>query len=101
MTPLLCAQLIDVLTTGEEVCWAELPPRTTGGISPPQLHLTMLANCFRAPMSDRLRLASCAYHMHIATVGRLRYLGAAAPPEKAAHMLVGATAEKPRRACCA
>jgi|EP01046_Picozoa_sp_COSAG06_P071047 hypothetical protein len=24
------------------------------------------------------------------------YLGAAAPPEKAAHMLVGATAEKPR-----
>ena len=29
------------------------------------------------------------------------YLGAAAPHEKAAHMLVGATAEKPRRACCA
>ena len=27
-------------------------------------------------------------------------LGAAAPPEKAAHMLVGAAAEKPRRACC-
>ena len=58
MTPLLCAQLIDVLTTGEEVCWAELPPRMTGGISPSQLHLTMLANCFRAPMSDRLRLIS-------------------------------------------
>ena len=72
VTPLLCAQLIDVLTTGEEVCWAELPPRMTGGISPPQLHLTMLANCFRAPMSDHLRLASCAYHMHIAAVGRLR-----------------------------
>ena len=29
------------------------------------------------------------------------YLGEAAPPEKAAHMLVGTTAEKPRRACCA
>ena len=28
-------------------------------------------------------------------------LGAAAPPEKAAHMLVGAAAEKLRRACCA
>ena len=35
VTLLLCAQLIDVLTTGAEVCWAELPPRTTGGISPP------------------------------------------------------------------
>jgi hypothetical protein len=35
VTPLLCAQLIDVLTTGEKVCRAELPPQTTGGISPP------------------------------------------------------------------
>eukprot|EP01046_Picozoa_sp_COSAG06_P018066 COSAG06_NODE_1245_length_10117_cov_28.671990_18_plen_135_part_00 len=38
----------------QEVCWAELPPRTTGGISPPQLRLAMLANCLRGPMSDRL-----------------------------------------------
>jgi hypothetical protein len=45
VTPLLCAQLIDVLTTGEKVCRAELPPQTTGGISPPQLRLTMLSNC--------------------------------------------------------
>ena len=72
VTPLLCAQLIDVLTTDEEVCWAELPPRTTGGISPPQLHLTMLASCLRDPMSDRLRLAGYAHHVHIATFGRLR-----------------------------
>ena len=72
VTLLLCAQLIDVLTTDEEVCWAELPPRTTGGISPPQLHLTMLASCLRDPMSDRLRLAGYAHHVHIATFGRLR-----------------------------
>jgi len=26
VTLLLCAQLIDVLTTGADVCWAELPP---------------------------------------------------------------------------
>ena len=72
VTPLLCA-LIDVLTTGEEVCWAELPPGTNGGISPPpQLHLTMLANCLRDPMSDRLRLAGYAHHVHIAAFGRLR-----------------------------
>ena len=43
--PLLSVQLIDVLTTGEKVCRAELPPQTTGGISPPQLRLTMLSNC--------------------------------------------------------
>ena len=72
VTPLLCAQLIDVLTAGAEVCWAELPPRTTGGISPPQLHLTMLASCLRDPMSDRLRLAGYAHYVHIATFGRLR-----------------------------
>ena len=40
---------------GEEVCWAELWHWSTGGISPPQLCLAMLAECLRGPRSDRLR----------------------------------------------
>ena len=79
VTLLLCAQLIDVLTAGAEVCWAELPPRTTGGISPPQLRLTMFANCLRGPMSDRLRPAGCAHHVHIAAVGACEPIAPAEP----------------------
>jgi hypothetical protein len=40
---------------GEEVRWAELWYWSTGGILPPQLCLTMLAECLRGPMNDRLR----------------------------------------------
>ena len=39
---------------GEEVRWAELWYWSTGGILPPQLCLTMLAECLRGPMNDRL-----------------------------------------------
>ena len=73
VTRLLSAQLIDVLTIGEEVWWAELPPRTTGGILPPQLRLTMLANCLQGPMNDHLRWPDgCAHRVHNPTIGRLR-----------------------------
>ena len=40
---------------GEEIFWAELRHWTTGGISPPQLCLTVRAECLRGAMSDRLR----------------------------------------------
>ena len=40
---------------GEAIFWAELRHWTTGGISPPQLCLTVRAECLRGPMSDRLR----------------------------------------------
>ena len=57
---LLSAQLIHMLTTGEEIFWAELRHWTTGGISPPQLCLTVRAECLRGPMSDRLRARAAA-----------------------------------------
>jgi hypothetical protein len=45
---------------GEEIFWAELRHWTTGGISPPQLCLTVRAECLRGPMSDRLRARAAA-----------------------------------------
>ena len=45
---------------GEAIFWAELRHWTTGGISPPQLCLTVRAECLRGAMSDRLRARPAA-----------------------------------------
>ena len=63
---LLSAQLIIHMLTvhdrraGEAIFWAELRHWTTGGISPPQLCLTVRAECLRGAMSDRLRARPAA-----------------------------------------